>query len=215
MSNWLCWGSLMVETKEGQIGKPRIETLSDLIFGLALSIGALTLVGQPATSFEQLVSFIIFYAFSFIILISVWFGYTRNMSHLRIETGNLLFVNVLLLFLVSIEPFLFNLLFEPFAENVSLLYALDLGSLFLIQTYLSNAVLSVKTLQPDVLYTFKLHRNTFLISSLLFFVSILPFFWSWRISFNENITIPLRVVVWFIPLTLPGIRRLWLRRKGK
>ncbi len=45
----------MVEIGERALRKPRIETLSDLILGLALSIGALTLIGQPPTDFGQLV----------------------------------------------------------------------------------------------------------------------------------------------------------------
>jgi uncharacterized membrane protein len=98
----------MAEPKEHSPPKSRIESLSDLIFGLALSIGALTLIGKPPSDFGQLVQSILFYAFSFLILISVWYGYTRTMSELHTETGSLVKVNILLLFLVSVEPFLFN-----------------------------------------------------------------------------------------------------------
>lgn len=203
----------MVESKESQIGKPRIETLSDLIFGLALSIGALTLVGQQAAGPDELVKFILFYAFSFLILISVWLGYTRNMAMLHVETGSLLAVNILLLFLVSVEPFLFNnLLFAPFADKVSLLYALDLGSLFLIQAYLANMNLAFKSRPANTLYKFKLQRNTYLISSSIFFFSMLPYFWDWGIIINESTTVPLRVIIWLFPLILPSFRRVWFRR---
>jgi uncharacterized membrane protein len=205
----------MVETKEGSTGKPRLETLSDLIFGLALSIGALTLIGQPATNFEQLLVSILFYAFSFLILISVWIGYTRNMSLLRIETGNLVIANVLLLFLVSIEPFLFNQLFQGnalYVENVSVLYALDLGGLFLIQAFFANAILSDKNKQSEIRYGYKLRRNTFLISSGFFFASTLPFFWSLSLTVASGVGIPLRVVMWLIPFALPSVRRLWEKK---
>jgi len=50
----------------------RIEAFSDLIFGLALSIGALTLIGQQPTSFEALMIALGLYGFSFLILVSVW-----------------------------------------------------------------------------------------------------------------------------------------------
>jgi hypothetical protein len=36
----------MAEEKERSTPKSRIESLSNLIFGLALSIGALTMIGQ-------------------------------------------------------------------------------------------------------------------------------------------------------------------------
>jgi hypothetical protein len=41
---------------EGSTGSParlRIQSLSDLIFGLALSIGALTLIGQEPSDFRK------------------------------------------------------------------------------------------------------------------------------------------------------------------
>ena len=103
----------MAEGKERSTPKSRIESLSDLIFGLALSIGALTLIGQPPSDFGHLVQSLLFYAFSFLILISVWYGYTRTMSLLHVETSRLVELNILLLFLVSIEPFLFNQLNIP------------------------------------------------------------------------------------------------------
>ena len=96
----------MAEEKERSTPKSRMESLSDLIFGLALSIGALTLIGQSLSSFSQLIQSLLFYAFSFLILISVWYGYTRTMSLLHVETSRLVGLNILLLFLVSIEPFL-------------------------------------------------------------------------------------------------------------
>jgi len=100
--------ALLAREKGAKPHKTRIESLSDLIFGLALSIGALTLIGQPPSDFQALVLSIAFYAFSFLILISVWYSYTRTMALLRVETDRLVSFNILLLFLVSIEPFLFN-----------------------------------------------------------------------------------------------------------
>ncbi len=205
----------MAEAKGTSIGKPRIETLSDLIFGLALSIGALTLIGQPAANFTQMVLFIIFYAFSFIILISVWLGYSHTMSVIHLESHGLVIVNIVLLFLVSIEPFLFNQLIAqnvPYVENVSILYAFDLGGLFLIQSFLAYCVSSDKSKPPEMLYSFKLRRNTFLISSAFFFVSAIPIFWNVRVTYANFIDVPLRVVLWLVPLLLSIIRRMWERK---
>ncbi|MGD0644409.1 MAG: TMEM175 family protein [Candidatus Bathyarchaeia archaeon] len=98
----------MTEEKERSTPKARIESLSDLIFGLALSIGALTLIGQPPSDFTALTFAIAYYGFSFLILISVWYSYTRAMSQLHFETTRTVLLNIALLFLVSIEPFLFN-----------------------------------------------------------------------------------------------------------
>jgi uncharacterized membrane protein len=202
----------MAEEKERTPPKSRIESLSDLIFGLALSIGALTLIGQPPSNFWELVQAILFYAFSFLILISVWYSYTRTMSQLHVETGGLIDVNILLLFLVSIEPFLFNqMLSSSLAESVSILYAFDLGGLFVIQAFLANAILKDQNRPEPVLRTFRLQRITLSISAALFFVSALPFFWSWRIQVG-GFPIPLRILLWIITLFMPSIRRLWERK---
>jgi uncharacterized membrane protein len=204
----------MAEPKEHSPPKSRIESLSDLIFGLALSIGALTLIGKPPGDFGQMVQSILFYAFSFLILISVWHGYTRTMSELRVETPTRININILLLFLVSIEPFLFNELTQPassLVENVSILYALDLGALFVIQAFFANAVLADKNKPEELLRTYRFRRVTLLISSILFFISAVPIFWVWTMHVN-GVTIPLRVILWLIPLFLPSIRRLMERK---
>jgi uncharacterized membrane protein len=201
--------------KERASHKPRIESLSDLIFGLALSIGALTLIGQEPANITQLLQSVIFYAFSFTILISVWYGYTRNMALLRFETRGLMALNIMLLFLVTIEPFLFNQLFGGNAvlvENVSVIYALDLGGLFLIQAFLAHAIFSDKSNPPELLHGVKLRRNTFLISSLLFFISIIPIFWSWTITITSGVVVNLRIILWLTPIVLPSIRRFWERK---
>jgi uncharacterized membrane protein len=170
------------------------------------------LIGQPPDNAGQLIQFILFYAFSFIILISVWYGYTRTMALLHFETGGLVAANVLLLFLVSIEPYLFNQLFGTNAqlvEDVSILYAIDLGCLFLIQSILANAIVTDKHYTKENLREFKLRRNTFLISSALFFISTIPIFWSWTITITSSIVVPVRIILWLLTLLLPNFRRLW------
>ncbi len=205
----------MAQERGGTPQKTRIESLSDLIFGLALSIGALTLIGQPPSDFQALVLSIAFYAFSFIILISVWYSYTRTMAFLRVETDRLVIFNILLLFLVSIEPFLFNQLINStmsLVENASIIYAFDLGGLFAIQAFFANSILSDKNKPEQVIRDFRLRRNTQLIGMALFFISALPIFWTWTIQVDSNFGIPLRFILWILTLFMPSIRRSWEKR---
>jgi uncharacterized membrane protein len=205
----------LAQQKVGTPQKTRIESLSDLIFGLALSIGALTLIGQPPSDFQTLVLSIAFYAFSFIILISVWYSYTRTMAFLRVETDRLVSFNILLLFLVSIEPFLFNKLINSsmsLVENVSIVYAFDLGGLFAIQAFFANSILSDKNKPEQVIRDFRLRRNTQLIGMALFFISALPIFWTWTIQVDSNFGIPFRLILWILTLFMPSIRRSWEKR---
>src|SRR5216683_7535019 len=95
-------------SSEAQRPRPRIQSLSDLIFGLALSIGALNLITSKPTDTSILFGSIATFGFSFLILIFVWFRYTEVMSVLPVETGRTRALNTAMLFLVAIEPYLFN-----------------------------------------------------------------------------------------------------------
>ena len=65
----------------------RIESLSDLDFGLALSFGSLILIGsQPRNGRDLLVNVFIF-GFSFMIVVWTWIGYTRTVAVLPGEAS--------------------------------------------------------------------------------------------------------------------------------
>ena len=203
----------MAEEKERATPKSRIETLSDLIFGLALSIGALTLIGAAPSSFEKLLLSLAYYAFSFLILISVWYSYTRIMSDVRIETRRAVQLNILMLFLVSIEPFLFNELNAPNlpTQYVSILYALDLGGLFMIQAALANSILQEKDRPEKVIVHYKALRNAQIVGAAIFFVSMLPFFWTWMIPIGSGIS--LRFIIWVGPIFTRFLRNFFEKRE--
>ena len=199
----------MTEEKERSTPKARIETLSDLIFGLALSIGAITLIGQPPTNFTALLFDIVYYAFSFLILILVWYSYTQIMMYLQVETGLTIFLNIALLLLVSIEPFLFNQLISPRigGQYTSMLYAIDLGGLFMILTLLANSILADKNRPAPLIRHYKLFRNNLIIGAAIFLASALPIFWTLAIPIN-NTNVHLRYLLWIVTLLLRTGRRL-------
>jgi hypothetical protein len=90
--------------------KIRIESLSDLVFGLALSIGTLFLVGNVPQSGQDILVNMALFGFGFFIIVMVWLGYSRTMAVLPIEVPFALAANLVLLFLVAIEPYLFFVL---------------------------------------------------------------------------------------------------------
>jgi hypothetical protein len=51
--------------------KVRIESLSDLVFGLALSIGSLTLIGKLPQTAQDLVTDVVLFGFSFLIVVLI------------------------------------------------------------------------------------------------------------------------------------------------
>jgi len=196
------------------VPRPRIETLSDLVFGLALSIGALTLIGKPPVTTSDISGDIMGFGFSFIILISVWLRYTWIMSVLPVETGTTVLLNIVLLFLVSIEPYLFSLL--NYAEltvfaYASVLYALDLAGLMAILALFTKMLTAEerKLVAASELSRQRIVRNILFLSSLLFLVSALPHFLSWRVQGT-----PVRVLFWYVPLVVLWSVRL-VKMRGK
>ncbi|MGI0078168.1 MAG: TMEM175 family protein [Nitrososphaerales archaeon] len=98
----------MSSTRPQTPGRPRarIETLADLIFGFALSIGAIALIGSPPTSAGDINTRILEFMFTFFILITAWIIYTTQMSVLPLETRAVTLLNVLMLALVAVVPYL-------------------------------------------------------------------------------------------------------------
>ena len=191
--------------------KPRIESLSDLIFGLALSVGALSLLSKPPSTPAEVTSDILAFAFSFLILIYVWMSYTRVMSVLPLETRRTLVLNVLMLFLVVVEPYLFYLVSlvghageRGIIDYASVIYALDMGGLMAILGFF-NHELSVEErgfLPQGLLPRYRRARNGLFVSAALFFVTALPQFWYWQIGDT-----PVRFYMWFVPLVINPISR--------
>jgi uncharacterized membrane protein len=190
-----------------------MESLSDLIFGLALSIGALTLIGTAPANFQSLLLSIVYFAFSFLILISVWRIYSSTMSDMHIETRRDVNLNIVLLFLVSIEPFLFNEMFSPSipTQNVSILYALDIGGLFTIQAFLASSILTEKNRPGELLLHYRRVRNWHIIAALCFFISALPVFWT-SIPIGSEVNIHIRYLLWIAFLFLSLISRLFEKK---
>src|SRR5438094_8999450 len=108
---WADWTRVLLSAQEGQRAprrpRPRLETLSDLIYGLSLSIGAISLVitNSQSSSPGDLNRNILEFLFVFLILITSWIIYTSDMSVLPIEIRLVTFLNVVLLILVAIIPY--------------------------------------------------------------------------------------------------------------
>jgi len=168
--------------------RPRIQPLSDLIFGLALSIGALNLITSKPVEIQALFGSIATFGFSFLILIFVWFRYTEIMSVLPVETTRTRALNTILLFLVAIEPYLFNQISFGFTsptsptlpqDAASATYALDIGAIWAILAAFTH-ILTIEEknlVAADLVRKYRLTRNAEIFVAAIFFVTILPQFW--------------------------------------
>ena len=181
-----------------QVPRPRIEGLSDLIFGLALSIGAIQLVGSVPQTQGALEVDLLAFGFSFLLLINIWNRYTSLTSVMPVETTLMIRLNMALLFLVAVEPFLFNLMIvqgfgSAVGPRVSIYYAVDIMAMNLIIAYFMHILaMEEKNLIPrDMVQRYRNNRDMLVITSGVFVASIFPLYWYLAIQ-----GVPLRIVLW-------------------
>jgi len=173
-----------------------------MVFGLALSVGALALVSNPPTTSTDLYTDIATFGFSFLILILVWFAYTRLMSVFTLEDQWAVVLNTVLLFTVSIEPFLFNVLKSStistgFFDVVTQAYAADLGVMMVVLGLFAWELVRSHhpPLAPPLQKGFRTEAVHRWVMAGLFFVSIAPVFN--QIDFASE---PIRIWIWLVPL---------------
>jgi hypothetical protein len=167
----------------------RIESLSDMIFGLALSIGSLFLIGRVPQSGHDIAVSVLLFGFGFVIIVMTWLGYSRTMAVLPVEVPYALAANLVLLFVVAVEPYLFYVLESAsslgMVDAASVAYGIDVGAMFLMLAVLANLVVKEgerggrgqKPLHTEVLARFKIAVKLDFAIGAIFLVSALPFFW--------------------------------------
>jgi uncharacterized membrane protein len=191
---------------------PRIEALSDEIFGLALSIGSIIFIVRAPQNSSEILSDIVEFGLSFLILVTVWLHYTSVMSVHPLETPRERFLNLLLLFFVSVEPYLLYLvsLFEHEPSSFILdfssdLFALDMGGMLGLLALLTHDITIEERglMTMDYILKYRRIRNSLLVGSVLFFITIVPVFWSLRF-FGR----PLRFFLWPVSISVFWIVRI-------
>lgn len=167
--------------------KIRIESLSDLIFGLALSIGSLELIARTPQTPADLGTSVVLFAFSFVVVVSIWVGYTRIMAVLPGEGGSTFALNLVLLFCVALEPYLFYVLQSNPSQDLTFLYwasvgyALDVGGMLVVLASMIYLIVRGRSkdldLHPVTLRRFRIFMYSYLLTGGVYLVSALPIFW--------------------------------------
>jgi len=192
--------------------KPRIESLSDLVFGLALAIGAIALVYNPPVATSGMYRDIAIFGFSFIVIISIWIRYTRIMSVLPIETRLTLLLNTLLLFTVTLEPYLYTILRSGYStttppsaslfESASSLFGIDLGAMMLVMGVFTLALADEeKRLVPARLISqLRSEALSWFIATAIFLASAIPLFGKMDLGGAVTTGFTIRQVMWILAL---------------
>ncbi|HEV2138097.1 MAG TPA: TMEM175 family protein [Nitrososphaerales archaeon] len=196
----------------------RIESLSDLVFGLALSIGSLVLIGKVPQDGQDLAVNILLFGFGFLVVVMIWLGYSRTMAVLPGEAPSALYFNLVLLFCVALAPYLFYVLSSSPTEDVlnagSIAYGLDVGFMFLLLAGLARLVVKGEekarlgghsSVHPVVVKRFRALMKAEIASGLIFVASALPVFWV-----NTPVGF-LRFALWYSAFVFFGFTRLYGR----
>jgi uncharacterized membrane protein len=176
-----------------------IEKLTTAVFGFALAVGALSLTKANPETVGDIIGGLVLFTLSFIILVVIWWGTSDIMS--KIEQGNrvAIFLNIVLLFFVAIEPYLLNVLSASVAlfPLSSTLYGIDMAFLMGVSGALCHILIKQNKaiLTPQQLRYFVVNRNNQFVCAGLFLFSLPTWFLEWTIS-----GLSIRVLIWFATL---------------
>jgi uncharacterized membrane protein len=188
----------------------KIEDLSNLVFGLALALGAINLVAPSRAGLVPLLQILANFGLSFSIIIWIWLVYNSLVAEQDMGKRGRLAMNILLLFLVVIEPFLLSV---SLGEGVSSsagrsAYAIDLGFAVLILGLFSHFAMTEERLVPDQAARRRMRtgRNLSFLCSAVFFLSLVP------PLLLGDIGIDVQVTMWFAALAIVLVSRVRRQR---
>ncbi len=180
--------------------RPRIETLADLIFGLSLGIDSIALIpSSTLTPFEMNLR-ILGFAFAFIFVITAWIIYSTYASVLPFDQGVVTFLNIVLLLLVALIPYLLNsviIAIDTIGDYSSSLFALNLTGILIILAVFAHILGTEENhlVTHDSMHLFRSGRNRMLVLAVIMAASLAPPLWTLRFE-----GVPLRLYVWTLPL---------------
>ena len=191
--------------------RPRLETLSDLIYGLSLSIGAISLVitVSQSSTVDEINKNILQFLFVFLILITSWIIYTSDMSVLPIETRLITFLNIVLLVLVALTPYLFDQVVSTFnslsvQEYASILFTVDLAASLLILAAFAHIIAQEEEHLVDgyVMIRMRRVRNRLsILTGIVLIALVAP--WDWVF-----LGVHIRLLIWSVPIISFWINRM-------
>jgi len=179
-------------------------SFSDIIFGLALSIGSLILVQRQVQNASSFVANIALFGFSFTIISMVWLSFSTTIRYLPTEAPSVLFLNLLLFFGVVLEPYVFYMLVTSEGQLlgvVSDVFALNIALMFFVLGALSALVAREARLNHpnchsnDLQVLRKMTYPRYILAA-LFLLSIIPVFWLSTPLGN------LRILLWGLSLAV-------------
>jgi uncharacterized membrane protein len=195
----LLWSTRYTCCDPDMLQNSPIEKLTTAVFGFALAVGALSLTAANPETTADVVEGLILFSLSFLILVVIWWGTSDIMSKIDQGKHATIFLNIVLLFFVAIEPYLLNILNKSaqLFPLSSTLYGIDMAFLMGLSAVLCQILIKENkaTLTAQRLRHFVIRRNNQFVCASLFFFSIIPQFLEWTVA-----GMSVRVLIWFATL---------------
>jgi hypothetical protein len=144
-----------------------------------------------------------------LILITSWIIYTSDMSVLPIETRLVTLLNVILLMLVAVIPYLFDQAVSAFNSSsvqdyASILFTGDYAGTLLIMTVFAHIIAQEEEhlVDGEIMIRFRKVRNRLGVLTLIVLLSLAAP-WDWLL-----LGVHLRLLIWYIPIIAFWINRM-------
>ena len=149
------------------------------------------------------------FLFVFLLLITSWIIYTSDMSVLPIETRLVTFLNVVLLILVAIFPYLFDQVVSTFnpdsvQEYASILFTADLAGTLVIMATFAHIIAREEEhlVDGEIMIRFRTARNRMSVLTVVVLLSLATP-WDWLF-----LGVHVRLLVWYVPIVSFWVNRM-------
>ena len=170
---------------------------------MSLSIGAISLVltNAQSSTVSDINRNVLEFLFVFLLLITSWIIYTSDMSVLPIETRLVTFLNVVLLILVAIFPYLFDQVVSTFnpdsvQEYASILFTADLAGTLVIMATFAHIIAREEEhlVDGEIMIRFRRARDRMSVLTVVVLLSLAAP-WDWLFM-----GVHVRLFIWYIPI---------------
>jgi uncharacterized membrane protein len=112
----------------------KFKSITTEVFALTLGLGAFSLSIIPRTNIVEVAQAVGSFAIAFFYIAIVWIIHSRFFENYALYDNTFLALNFVILFLVAISPFLMQgfWMSSGFADQMSILYALDIMGIYAI-----------------------------------------------------------------------------------
>lgn len=159
------------------------------------------ITNNQSSSASDITKNILQFLFVFIILITSWIIYTSDMSVLPIETRLVQLLNVMLLMLVAIIPYLFDQVVSTFNSSdvqnfASVLFTADYAGTLVIMAVFSHIIAQEEEhlVDGDIIIRMRRVRNRLTLLSLIVLASLVAP-WDWLF-----LDVHVRLLIWLVPI---------------